>query len=152
MRKSKIIDVISYLYIALFLYTGLYKLSGQEIFRSALNDSPLLKRYSAAIAIVVPSVEVLIALSLLLPFFTYAPGARKWGLRTGTGLMALFTLYVSYMLKFSHGLPCSCGGIIQKMNWHQHLYFNTLFTFLGLLAIWLDNQDLKSERTESALV
>src|SRR5882757_4959980 len=144
MRKTIIVDIISSLYIILFLYTGIYKLLGQEYFKAALHKSPLISNYVDVIAIAIPTLEVLIALALLIPFFVQAPRSRKWGLYTGTVLMAIFTLYVGYMLKFSSGLPCSCGGIIQKMNWHQHFYFNTGFTFLGFLAIWLNNRQFKS--------
>jgi len=140
MKKAIIVDVIASLYILLFLYTGIYKLLGQEYFKAALYKSPLISKYTEIVAVAIPVIEVLIATALLIPFFSHQIRFRKWGLYAGTILMALFTLYVGYMLKFSNGLPCSCGGIIQKMNWHQHFYFNTGFTCLGILGIWLNNK------------
>jgi len=143
MKKSIIIDIIASLYAILFLYTGLIKLIGQKEFRIALEKSPVVNHYIKLIGIGIPIIEVLIGLSLLFPFFIYWPNCRKWGLYGGTILMAIFTGYIAYMLKYTPSLPCSCGGIIQKMNWHQHLYFNTLFTILGILAILLNNASLK---------
>ena len=52
--------------------------------------------------------------------------------------MTIFTLYIGYMVAFVPKLPCSCGGIIQKMSWNQHLIFNVGFILLGVYAIWLD--------------
>lgn len=140
MKKSIITDTISALFIILFLYTGIFKLTGQELFKAAIMKSPLISNYTPVIALVIPVVEVLIALSLLIPFFKDNPRLRKWGLISSTALMAVFTLYVGYMLKFSLHLPCSCGGIINKLNWHQHLYFNTLFTVLGFIGIYTNKK------------
>jgi len=151
MKKTIIVDIISCLYAMLFLYTGIYKFLDQELFRQALSKSPLLSSFTPVLAIGIPALEILIAFSLLLPFFRTTKWARKWGLYTGTALMAIFTLYIGYMLKFEHGrLPCSCGGIIQKMNWHQHFYFNSCFTLLGILAIWLNHRQFKENKNSLA--
>jgi len=144
MKRTIIVDIVSCLYAVLFLYTSIYKFLDQESFKQELYKSPLIGHFSPVIAICIPLLELLIAVALLLPFFRPATLSRKWGLYAGTALMALFTSYIGYMLKAEHGnLPCSCGGIIQKMNWHQHFYFNSCFTLLGLLASWLNNQYLK---------
>jgi len=139
-----IVHIIACLYAMLFLYTGIYKFLDQDLFRQAIHKSPLVGRFTPVITIGIPTLEVMISIALLLPFFLTAPWSRKWGLYIGTTLMVVFTIYISYMLKFKNGhLPCTCGGIIQKMNWHQHFYFNSCFTLLGLLAIWLNNRQFK---------
>jgi hypothetical protein len=81
---------------------------------------------------------------LLASFFSSKPILRKTGLLGSAVLMSLFTIYVFYMIKFSPGLPCTCGGIIQYMNWHQHLYFNTGLTLMSIFGIWLNNRQTKS--------
>lgn len=139
MKKSTVVDIISCLFILLFLYTGIVKLVNHEYFRTALGLSPLHK-YGAFIAIPIPVLEVLIALALLIPLYSNRPRLRKWGLYGSALLMAVFTVYVGWMLKYASHLPCTCGGIIQQMNWHQHFYFNTLFTLLALLGIWLNRR------------
>jgi hypothetical protein len=45
------------------------------------------------------------------------------------------------MIAFDPELPCSCGGILQSMNWTQHLIFNIFFTLLGLGAIAFEKTD-----------
>jgi len=151
MKKTIIIDVISYLYALLFLYTGIFKVLDQESLKQTLYKSPLLHQFVPVVAVVIPFLELAIAVALLLPFFRPAPLPRRWGLCAGTALMAVFTLYIGYMLRVENGhLPCSCGGIIQVMNWHQHLYFNGTFTLLGLLAYWLNNRYNKSPEGKPA--
>ncbi|MDO6433061.1 hypothetical protein Q4E93_20805 [Flavitalea sp. BT771] len=57
--------------------------------------------------------------------------------------MSIFTVYITYMVELRTDRPCTCGGIISQMNWHQHMYFNTLFTILVFAAIWLNNRQQK---------
>lgn len=140
MKKSIVVDIISSLYIILFFYTGIFKLRDITAFRMALEKSPTLEGYVPFVSVAIPTLEVLIGLSLLIPFFMYFPRSQKWGLYTGTVLMAAFTIYVGNMFRYSPRMPCTCGGIIEKMNWHQHFYFNILFTLLGLLAVWLNSR------------
>lgn len=37
-------------------------------------------------------------------------------------------------------MPCSCGGILEKMNWNQHLLFNICFCVLAVPAILLQSK------------
>ncbi|HVU56043.1 MAG TPA: MauE/DoxX family redox-associated membrane protein [Puia sp.] len=151
MKKTMVVDLISCLYICLFLYTGLFKLVNNLDFKNTLNHQPLFRHYEQLVAIVIPILELLIALALLMPFFKQADALQKWGLRIGTSLMALFSIYVAYMLiSTPHALPCSCGGIIRQLNWHHHLYFNATVTILGILAIILHNNELRSENRNLA--
>jgi putative oxidoreductase len=141
MKRVIILDVICSLFIILFLYTGLYKILDQAGFRSAVGDSPILSHYQGLIGISIPVLEILIGGSLLFTIFKDNHIVRKWALRASFVLMALFTLYIGYMLLYTpHHLPCSCGGIIQQMNWHQHFYFNTAFTILSLIGLRLNNK------------
>jgi len=151
MKKTDIIvNTIAYLYALLFLYTGLSKLIDQASFKQTLYKSLLFHSFTDLLAIAIPSLEILIALLIILPYSKPTSWQRKWGLNAGIILMALFTLYVGFMLLFQKGkLPCSCGGIIQKMNWHQHFYFNSFFTLAGIAAIWLNGR--KGEVHESRL-
>jgi len=147
-KKSIIVNIISWLYAVLFLYTGIYKFIDHVLFKETMTKSALIRRFSGIIAITIPSLELLIAFALLMPFFLYTPRTRKWGLYAGTALMTIFTIYVGYMLKFVPDLPCSCGGIISKMSWHQHLYFNSCFTALGLLAILLNTRQSEEKQNK----
>jgi len=138
MKKIILVEIISYFFVLLFLYTGLMKLIDFQLFRLSLAKSPLLNPFGSALGILVPVVELLVALSLL------APRTQNLGLRCSSIMMGVFTLYVGYMIYFlPHRLPCSCGGIIKEMNWHQHLYFNILSTLIALLALRMNSIQLK---------
>jgi putative oxidoreductase len=143
MKKDTIIDIISCLFIMLFLYTGVSKLLDFSRFSSTLERSPLLKSYASVIAIILPLVELMVVYLLLIPFFKITTRFRVHGLYASFILMALFTLYIGYMLAFTPDRPCSCGGIISQMNWHQHLYFNSVFTLLAFTGILLSNKNKK---------
>jgi len=135
MKKNLIIQIASTFFVLLFLYTGLMKIVERDTFIQALFHSPILQRYAYTVAFGVPAVELLTVICLLVPRL------QRIGLYASFVLMFSFTLYVAYMLFFRRSeLPCSCGGIIRLMNWHQHLYFNTAATILAFWAIWLDRK------------
>jgi hypothetical protein len=38
-------------------------------------------------------------------------------------------------------LPCSCGGILETMNWKEHLVFNLVFVCLAALGFWMESRN-----------
>jgi putative oxidoreductase len=135
LKPSLIINVSAALFILLFTYTGISKLTGHDKFENVLSRSPLLEKFSAIISWLVPVIELAIATLL---FF---PSTKKSGIRLSLLLMSLFTAYIAYMLLFIPHLPCSCGGVLQKLNWKQHLLFNIGFTVLAAYNLWLYKRD-----------
>ena len=134
MKKTFAIDIIASLFILLFLYTGLNKIIDHEKFYWALYKSPLLKITAPVLSWLVPVGEIAMTVAL------FIPRTRRLGLICSFITMAIFTVYVGFMLYFRSDRPCTCGGIIQQMTWHQHLYFNAGFTLLALLGLWLDKK------------
>lgn len=126
--KLIITEIISATFIFLFIYTATSKLIDRGSFAYVLNRSPLLEKFSNFISWTVPSVEIVIAGLLIIPKF------RRLGLLLSSSLMILFTLYITYMLTVTSELPCSCGGVLNKLNWHEHLAFNICFTGLALMG------------------
>lgn len=123
--------ISSYLLSALFLYAAYYKLKTYSTFVTQLSESPITKGYEHMLAWLVPGTEIVIALLLLFP------RTRLAGLYSSFMLMFAFTLYV-YKILTSHGIhACGCGGIISAFTWKQHLWFNTFFTFLPALAVYM---------------
>lgn len=135
MKKTIIIDIIAGLFILLFLYTGLIKIMDTNTFIDALKRSPLLHEIAPVLGWVVPLFELLTVTALLFP------QTRRRGLISSAIMMAIFTVYIGFMLYFRSDRPCTCGGIISQMNWHQHFYFNSLFTLLALFALWLEKRN-----------
>lgn len=135
-KRSTVLEVISALFILLFVYTAVSKLSDYQGFVSTLSRSPLIGNKAGTIGWALPAVELLISALLFTPKF------RRVGLYSSLALMVFFTGYLSYMIYFAGGdLPCSCGGVLNKMSWKQHLVFNICFTILGLLGAILSGKN-----------
>lgn len=131
---TKTIEAISAVFILLFIYTGITKLQAHKIFLITLTSSPLLSFASDFLSWAIPVVELIIVAALFIPRY------RVTGLKASAVLMALFTTYIGYMLLTASKLPCSCGGIIKKLSWEQHLWLNVFLTLLALTAIYLQRR------------
>jgi uncharacterized membrane protein YphA (DoxX/SURF4 family) len=129
--KNNIVSIICCLYAVLFVYAATSKLLDFENFQIQLGQSPLLSSFAGLILFAVPVLEIIIAILLLIQKF------RLIGLFSAYTLMVLFTAYIYILLNYSAFVPCSCGGIIQKMTWSEHLIFNLFFVLLAGIAIVL---------------
>ncbi|QQU02176.1 MauE/DoxX family redox-associated membrane protein [Myroides odoratus] len=132
--KAKYVLIISYFYILLFVYAAISKLITFEAFQVQLTQSPLLSAYANIIAYLVLGAELLFALLLC------TKTTRLLGLYLSYGLMVAFTLYIYLILNYSDFIPCSCGGILEKMGWNEHLWFNIIVSLLALIALFLDDR------------
>jgi uncharacterized membrane protein YphA (DoxX/SURF4 family) len=150
--KNLILAVISILFIILWVYAGLSKLMDYQTFKFQLGRSPYLQNLAGVIAIALPLAEI--ATAALLVFNS----TRLLGMYLSFFAMLLFTGYIYAMLYHSYFLPCSCGGILSKLDWHSHFIFNIIFTILALIGIilmvWnkrmvkLNNSNLTNSGTE----
>ncbi len=131
MLRKAVLETIRLLFILLFVYTAASKFLDYENFKAVIGQSPLLTPFAPVLAVTVPVAEVVIALLLAIPRF------RRAGLYASFAIMMLFTTYITVLLTFAVKVPCSCGGVISRMSWTQHLYFNIFFTLLALLGMWL---------------
>lgn len=129
MKRSTISEIICLLFVILFLYTGIDKLLGYDVFKEQIAMSPLFKGIAPLVALTLPLVEIAVAITL------FWPAWRKWGLVAALVLMILFTGYVVYILNVDKTLPCSCGGFIELLSWKGHLVFNSILIALALTGI-----------------
>ena len=143
MLKKSVLEMISLLFILLFVYTAVSKFLDYENFRAVIGQSPLLTRFAHILAIAVPLAEVVIALMLVIPRY------RRAGLYASFAMMALFTTYIIVLVTLSEKIPCSCGGVISRMTWEQHLYFNIFFMLLALLGMWLHTKQADDNSGQS---
>ncbi|MFC0776871.1 MauE/DoxX family redox-associated membrane protein [Flavobacterium sp. HJSW_4] len=127
--KNAFVETSSLLFVLLFTYAAIAKILDFENFQVQLGQSPLLSSYATWIAYMVPAIELLISLMLMIPKL------RSTGLYASLSLMAMFSSYIFIMLHFSSFVPCSCGGILEKMSWNVHLIFNLFFVGLSLASI-----------------
>ncbi|MGQ2983120.1 MauE/DoxX family redox-associated membrane protein [Flavobacterium sp.] len=129
--RNIIIEATSLLYICVFIYAALSKLLDFENFRIQLGQSPMLSSFAGVISWAVPIGELIISVLLALPL------TRPFGLLSAYTLMTMFTAYIFIMLNYSAFIPCSCGGVLEKMTWDQHLLFNIAFMALAIAAVVL---------------
>lgn len=130
-NRNKIVEVISALFILLFLYTAISKSFQLDTTINVIKRAPYGSRYADSLAWLVVVIEYAVVILLFLP------STNKIGLYSSITLMLAFTVYIGYMKLFIPKLPCSCGGVISKMTWNQHLVFNLLFTILALIGVIL---------------
>lgn len=121
---------ISSFFILLFVYASVSKLSDFEMFQVQLAQSPIFGSYSNLISYLTIGSELLIVLLLFLKKF------RLFGLYASLGLMSAFTIYIYLILTYSDSIPCSCGGVLENMDWDTHLIFNVSCVILAIIAIF----------------
>lgn len=130
--KKIIPFAVSIFFVILFCYAAISKVMDFKNFQVQISASPLLNGFSQFLPYTIIIVEFLIA-GLLCYHKT-----RTIGLIGSLVLMVIFTGYTALLLSTNKNLPCSCGGILEKMSWHQHLYFNMGCIILSVIALSLN--------------
>ncbi len=124
------IQGITAILIFLWIYAALSKLLNYEQSRMQMMNQVFTAAISRILLWAVPFAELLIVGFLLFS------GSRKIGLLLSVILLFLFSGYVLLvMLNVFGRIPCSCGGIISKLSWGQHLVFNMVFLGIALLGL-----------------
>ena len=139
-RKYFILSTVLLL-IFLFIYASVTKLFDFYTFSFQLGKSPLIpQNLTWLTALAIPLGELIIV--LLLIFDKH----RLLGLYLSFLLMTLFTVYLFYILKYSYYIPCSCGGILGKLDWESHIYFNIFFIGISGISVLLYNKNLSTAK------
>lgn len=126
---ARLLPACTYLLLVLWSYTGMSKLLENIPGTYTTKYVSLVKDGADSIAWLLPVTELIVVLLL---FFERT---RKIGLYVSLLLLIVFTLYLLYMLLFVADLPCSCGGVLRKMSWQQHVPFNLFFIGLNMLGL-----------------
>ncbi|MGH1517095.1 MauE/DoxX family redox-associated membrane protein [Chryseobacterium sp. JK1] len=137
-RSSILVSIISYFFVLLFVYAAISKILEFENFQVQIAQSPLLTAFAGFTSYSVIFAEFIIALFLLVPKLRLA------GLYSSLGIMTAFTAYIYIILNYSDFIPCSCGGILEKMSWSEHLLFNIMCILISLTAVIISE---KQKRT-----
>ncbi|MFP3591321.1 DoxX family protein [Chryseobacterium sp. SIMBA_038] len=130
-----LVNFTMYFFILLFIYAGVSKLLDFENFQIQIAQSPLLSAYAGFVSYAVIIVEFIFAVCLIIPKLRLA------GFYGSLGLMVSFTVYIYFILNFSDFIPCSCGGILEKMGWTEHLVFNTACVIIAVISITIVEKD-----------
>jgi hypothetical protein len=134
-KRQVVLESISALLIMLFLYASVSKFLDFTRFIGEMNNQPLPNSWTPFLVWTVPSVEIAISVALIFE------RTRMVGLIASLALMTLFTIYAgAILLHFFAYVPCSCGGVIRKLTWPQHLVFNLFFVALSVIGIILQRR------------
>ena len=134
-RKSLITEIISLLFIMLFVYAASSKFMEFDKFQIQIGQSPLLTPFVGLVSWIIPTIEIIISILLV------SSKTRAAGLYASFTLMVLFSFYIYAITRYSYFIPCSCGGVLQHMTWNQHLVFNLFFVFLAITGLLLEDSD-----------
>jgi len=130
MRRSWWIEMLAGLLIVLFVYASVGKLVEFETFQRMLRGAPMVGEKYVWVSVLLPAFELLIAVWLLVPRW------RRLGFVASFWTMLFFTGYIGYLLLFRRSsMPCSCGGLLERLTWKQHLVFNILFTLVAYIGM-----------------
>lgn len=127
--RAFIFDCISFAFVLLFMYTASSKILTFSVFTETLAKLPLIGGCAGFLAYAIPGVEILISLLLIIPL------TKRLGMIAALLLMSLFTLFLVYMVATVTYLPCSCGGVIARLSWEQHILFNTAFVIAAIVGL-----------------
>ncbi len=138
-RRQLWLELISCLLIMLFLYASASKFLDFDRHVHDMSNQPLPHFMRPFLIWGVPFLEITISIALIFE------RSRLAGFYASFILMGLFTVYTSMVLfHFFRYVPCSCGGVIRKLNWSQHMVFNLFFVGLALTGIILQRKRSKS--------
>lgn len=141
-NSKRLIDIISYLFVLLFLYVATSKLVAYDTFQLQISKSPIITDFAHILVWMIPSLEIIIAIMLLVQRTVII------GLYASTTLMLIFTTYILIILNYEEHIPCSCGGVLAQMDWPEHLVFNIAFVILGLIGIYLQSKQKEKSPTQ----
>ena len=124
------LECISALLILLFLYASVSKFLDFKTFIKEMNNQPLPNSWTPFLVYFIPCSEILLSVALIFE------RTRLLGLYGSLVLMGLFTIYAILILVhvFSY-VPCSCGGVIKRLTWRQHLILNLFFVTLSVVGV-----------------
>ncbi|RZK42694.1 MAG: hypothetical protein EOO90_06545 [Pedobacter sp.] len=117
----------------LWSYAAVSKIADYNRFvqQMQLAPVPLMKAFGPTLGWFVPLIE------LILAYLLSKEKLRRLALWLSFGLLLIFEIYISGMLLSGLELPCTCGGLISKLGWRQHLFFNATFMLISLFPfIW----------------
>lgn len=136
MKRKIIIELISSLLILLFLYASLSKWLAWKTFIGDMNNQPFPNWMTPYLVWTIPTIEVVIAAGLIFE------KTRVKAFYASLFLMLAFTIYtVAILFHAFRYIPCSCGGVIRKLTWPQHLFFNLFFVGISILGIILKKRE-----------
>nr|WP_294795573.1 MauE/DoxX family redox-associated membrane protein [uncultured Mucilaginibacter sp.] len=114
----------------LWFYAAVSKLMNFGHFREAIQKQPLWPAMKPVVTYGLLPFEIILGMLLITDKRVTA------GLYLSAASFLLFFGYTALILsKVFGGVPCACGGLIERMGWTFHLWFNLGFFTLTLITI-----------------
>ena len=120
MKRIFSVEIAPSIYVLVYGYAAFSKLIDYDTFTVQLSQSNLLTTYAVYLAWLIPAVEIALCILLIIP------ATRLIALEGSFLLMAMFSVYIYSITRFTDNAPCSCGGVLAKLTWDQHLIFNVV--------------------------
>lgn len=119
------------LLIALFMYASVSKIANPEMLVNDMQRQPFWPWLNNVFIVLIPTIEIAISAALIFD------RTRIYGLWASLVLMAAFSLYTGLALLkvFGKDTPCSCGGVIHKLSWPDHLKLNIAYVVIAVIGI-----------------
>ena len=127
------------LYIILFVYAATSKFLDFYDFKVQLGQSPVLTAYADWVSWGIPLLELTIAGLFLFSKYVLLAFYASYS------LMIMFTTYIIVILNFSDFIPCSCGGVLEKLSWTDHIIFNVIFIAIAVVGVKFSENQLNSK-------
>jgi hypothetical protein len=103
------------------LYSSFSKFVDFELFLNKLGKSPLLPA-----SVIAPVGVSVILTEFILPVLLFFRRTEAASYLLICIMMYTFTGYIIIVWQFSPYVPCSCGGVTEKLSWPQHIILNVL--------------------------
>lgn len=134
-NRTSIISIIAAILVTLWIYASVSKLLDMENSRREMLNQVFSNDIARMLTWIVPAAELTTSAMLL---FTKT---KIMGFYASAFLLLSFTVYIVLVMSNVFGrIPCSCGGILEKMSWGQHLAFNIFFIGITFIAIMLSRK------------
>lgn len=147
MSRKWLVEAISLLLFILFVYAATSKLVDYKHFSFQIDAQPLDNRFTPWIVFGIPGLEFVIAAMLIYK------RTLMTGLWASLILMVIFTVYIILIqLNYFGKIPCSCGGVISRLNWTQHLFFNLFFVFISIAGIILHRKQQQDKQDNGTIL
>tara|TARA_R110002073_G_scaffold327921_3_gene508844 strand:- start:2255 stop:2632 length:378 start_codon:yes stop_codon:yes gene_type:complete len=108
-------------------------------FKVQLGQSPVLTAYADWVSWGIPLLELAIAGLFLFSKYVLLAFYASYS------LMIMFTTYIIVILNFSDFIPCSCGGVLEKLSWTDHIIFNVIFIAIAVVGVKFSENQLNSK-------
>jgi len=151
-KRQVLLECISALLILLFVYASLSKFLDFHTFYREMDNQPLPNSWTPFLVWAIPCTEIAISVSLIFE------RTRLLGFYASLVVMGLFTVYTGIILMhFFPYVPCSCGGVIKRLTWTQHLALNLFFVAISIVGVVIQSrkifkQILKTQTNQNSFV